>query len=326
MTRIRPMVVFLALCSTLNSQSTQRITRDRFMKAVEIGGISTDEFVNIIKARGVDFELNEGEKKKLAANGVDAKVLEAVARANSSVVPAAAVQPARTTAQPEESKAQVEIAAGGGESDEIVAGTPPGAAGQAPPALLAAVIKPGAPTLQKDKEEEEITAGGGAPKAMPAAPASAAEVPASHAPNVLTALPVTASNAVAVVVHKGTPVANLKSLVLRRIFTGRQLAWPDGTHIFLVNREASSDVRAAFYARVLKLDRNKEYLDNITVALRPVTKQTDSDVREFVAKTRGAIGYIKLSEVDGSVKVLSVDGVMPSKEALASRAYPAGVD
>ena len=293
MTHIHAVVVLLALGLTLGAQPTQRITRDRFLKAVEIGGIAPDEFANIIRTRGVDFQLSDTERKKLAASGVDPSVLAAVAAGNRPAEADTASQQQTAPARVE-SKVQVESAITDGDSDEIVAGTPP------------AAITTGAPKLDEDKDQEEITAGGGAgSKAGPETTAQSA-----------------GSNVIAVVVHKDTRVSNIRSLTLRRIFMGKQLAWPNGQHLFLVNREASSDVRGAFYARVLKLDRNKEFFKKITAALRPVTRQSDADVRAYVAKTPGAIGYIKLSSVDNSVKVLPVDGVMPNRETLARSAYP----
>ena len=304
MTHIHAVVVLLALGLTLSAQPTQRITRDRFLKAVEIGGIAPDEFANIIRTRGVDFQLSDSERKKLAASGVDPSVLAAVAAGNRPAEADTASQQQRTTPARVESKVQVESAITDGDSDEIVAGTPP------------AAITTDAPKLDEDKDQEEITAGGGAGSKAGPEPTGMLTSTAQSA----------GSNAIAVVVHKDTPVSNIRSLTLRRIFMGKQLAWPNGQHIFLVNREASSDVRGAFYARVLRLDRNKEFLEKITAALRPVTRQSDADVRDYVAKTPGAIGYIKLSSVDNSVKVLPVDGVMPNRETLARRAYLARVE
>ena len=45
--------------------------------------------------------------------------------------------------------------------------------------------------------------------------------------------------------------------------------------------------------------------------------QSDKAVRKMVANIPGAIGYISLSAVDDTVKVLEIDGLLPSQERYA---------
>jgi ABC-type phosphate transport system substrate-binding protein len=48
------------------------------------------------------------------------------------------------------------------------------------------------------------------------------------------------------------------------------------------------------------------------VASAPKTFPNGATVKAFVAQTPGAIGYVRASDVDSSVKALKVDGKSPS--------------
>jgi TonB family protein len=54
------------------------ISRERLFRAVEIGGLSSDEFIAIVKDFGVEFELNAEDRQNLAKAGVDASVVAAI--------------------------------------------------------------------------------------------------------------------------------------------------------------------------------------------------------------------------------------------------------
>lgn len=56
----------------------------------------------------------------------------------------------------------------------------------------------------------------------------------------------------------------------------------------------------------------------------PVTMQEPADVKKFVAKTPGAIGYMRASDVDDTVKVVRINGLLPDDDGypLRLRARP----
>ena len=57
----------------------------------------------------------------------------------------------------------------------------------------------------------------------------------------------------------------------------------------------------------------------------PTTLATPVEVRKFVSKMPGAIGYLRASDVDNSVKVVRVNGLLPGDDGypLRLRARPA---
>jgi len=53
-----------------------------------------------------------------------------------------------------------------------------------------------------------------------------------------------------------------------------------------------------------------------------LTAASTDGVLSLVRETPGALGYISLAAVDSSVRVLAIEGVIPSLMTLADRSYP----
>jgi phosphate transport system substrate-binding protein len=124
-----------------------------------------------------------------------------------------------------------------------------------------------------------------------------------------------AYDSLAVVVHPDSPVTNLTLTELRDIFQGRTFDWtPFGGagEVIPVSREANSIARQLFEERVMT---------GRAVTQNAVLKASAQDVVEYVAKTPGAIGYVPISQVDGTVKVVSLEGVMPNPTTAANGQY-----
>jgi hypothetical protein len=51
----------------------------------------------------------------------------------------------------------------------------------------------------------------------------------------------------------------------------------------------------------------------------PTTLQTPADVKKFVVSTPGAMGYLRASDVDDSVKVVRVNGLLPEEDGYPLR-------
>ena len=144
---------------------------------------------------------------------------------------------------------------------------------------------------------------------------------------------------VAVIVHNDNPVTGLTSQQLQEIFSGRILDWGeldgDQGEIVLVSREDGSGTRRAFESRIM---------DDKPVSLTAVVMPTSRDVVDYVSKNPFAIGYVSSAYVtepteptqpdadatpvpsppsaDPSVRVVAVDGVLPSDESVSSQSYP----
>lgn len=133
-----------------------------------------------------------------------------------------------------------------------------------------------------------------------------------------------AYDGIAVIVNPGNPVTNLSKDQLQAIFAGTIGNWAQvggrDEPIDLVNRDEASGTREAFKKLVMDdvpFDR--------TAAVLPGTGQ----VRDVVSRSAGAIGYISLGFVAPKfatrpVKAVSVDGVAPTAETIASGDYPIG--
>lgn len=131
-----------------------------------------------------------------------------------------------------------------------------------------------------------------------------------------------AFDGIAVIVNSHNPVDGLSSEQLRGIFSGEITNWREvggeDRPIDLVNRDEASGTREAFKKIVME----DASFDQGAVVL-PGTGQ----VREVVSRSPGAIGYISVGFVksrftESVVKALTIDGVEPTEENVASATYP----
>lgn len=119
----------------------------------------------------------------------------------------------------------------------------------------------------------------------------------------------------ACVVNPAITVDNLTKQQLIDIFTGKTTNWnsvggPD-QKIVLVNRPKASGTRAVF----------KKYALGGAEEATGIEEDSSGTVRKIVHDTPGAIGYLALSYLDGSVKVVNLDGVAPNKENITTGKY-----
>ncbi len=135
---------------------------------------------------------------------------------------------------------------------------------------------------------------------------------------------VIARDALAVVVNKDIPVANLSKDQVAGIFSGSIVNWkevggPDEV-ITVVVRDETSGTWGSF--KEIILDPKKvEYTKNAIVS------KENGEVAAKVATTPGAIGYVGLGFVEeitkAGGKALSLDGVLPSVATARDGTYPA---
>ena len=133
-----------------------------------------------------------------------------------------------------------------------------------------------------------------------------------------------AYDGIAVIVSPENPVAGLTKQQLQDIFAGKITNWREvggqDRPIELVNRDEASGTREAFN----KLVMGTAGFDTAAAVL-PGTGQ----VRDVVARAVGAVGYISAGFVeprftDIRVKAISVDGIAPTEQNIASAKYPIG--
>lgn len=111
-----------------------------------------------------------------------------------------------------------------------------------------------------------------------------------------------------VVGNKGNGQDADKAFVVKA-FTGETKAWPDGTALMLIDQGEDNALRGEFYQKTVgKSAGNVKAMWAQLVfsgrALPPKVIDGDAEVKKAVAANKGAIGYIKASSADDSVRVI----------------------
>ena len=121
----------------------------------------------------------------------------------------------------------------------------------------------------------------------------------------------------AIVVNQSNPVEDLSFVELRRIFLGRRSRWPNGRRIAVVMMDHGQPERETVLRQIYRMSES-EYRDHFVrglytgdVLVSPKILASPTVVRKFVFNAPGAIGYLRASDVDQSVKAIRIDGVSP---------------
>lgn len=123
--------------------------------------------------------------------------------------------------------------------------------------------------------------------------------------------------ALAIIVNRSNSVENLSSTELRKIFLGERSRWPNGHRIVVTMMESGNLERQIILREVYHMTesvyRNHFLKGTYTgdFPVSPKTLSTPAILRKFVFNSPGAIGYLRASDVDDSVKVVSIDGRLP---------------
>lgn len=94
-----------------------------------------------------------------------------------------------------------------------------------------------------------------------------------------------------------------------RVYTGTVKGWPDGTPVFLLDQPEDSPTRELFYTTVLRKSvahMRAIWSQNIFTGkgLPPKAVTADSDMKRIIASNRNAIGYIRASQLDDTVRAI----------------------
>lgn len=126
----------------------------------------------------------------------------------------------------------------------------------------------------------------------------------------------------AVITSNDNPVNVLSEEVIGKIFSGEITNWNevggDDAEIVLLSRDSSSGTHVYFKEAVVRggKDNAKEYA-NHTLYL-----PSNSAIVQEASSNKYAIGYVGMGYLDDTVSTIAVDGVEPSVENVASKAYP----
>ena len=127
-----------------------------------------------------------------------------------------------------------------------------------------------------------------------------------------------ALTAIAIVVHKDSVVDNLSLAELRDIFLANKQFWPDRSRIILLVRAPKSDERDFVLNTIYQMDEAqfRQYwiakMFRAEVPRGPKIVFSTDMTRELVVAIPGSISFINAREVTGDVRVLKVDGKLPS--------------
>lgn len=122
----------------------------------------------------------------------------------------------------------------------------------------------------------------------------------------------------AIIVNRDNPIENLSMAELRTVFLGERGHWPNGRRITLVMMEPGQPERDEMVRDICRMsesDLRRRYLQGLLtgeVLVSPKTLASPVGVRKFVFNVPGAIGYLRPEDVDDSVKVIRIDGHLPS--------------
>ncbi len=126
-----------------------------------------------------------------------------------------------------------------------------------------------------------------------------------------------AIDAITIIVHKDNPISNISLKNLRFIYSGKITNWNelggDDLEIVVISRDVSSGSFEVF---------NHAVLDNDLLKDNSMRLASNNAVATTVNYTSGAIGYVGLGYVNDDLKVLSIDGIIPSKDTVHNYEYP----
>ena len=123
----------------------------------------------------------------------------------------------------------------------------------------------------------------------------------------------------AIVVNRSNPLSEISLADLRRLYRGQRSRWSNGRRVTLVMRDPGTPEREAILQTLYGVDED-EYRRGFLQAVftgeasgAPKVLASPNGVLRFIFNVPGAIGYVRASEVDASVKTLRVDGHLPGE-------------
>lgn len=127
---------------------------------------------------------------------------------------------------------------------------------------------------------------------------------------------------IAIIVNRENPKSSLTTEELRSIYLGRRTEWPDGTRTQPLDQAASAPGREAFLDAVLGMSKAHFAEHWVDQQVRgngsaPKVAASPAAAVKLVAKVKGAVAFVPLSQVTPAVKVLVLNGKIPGE-----RGYP----
>lgn len=114
---------------------------------------------------------------------------------------------------------------------------------------------------------------------------------------------------IALVTHPANPLSTLEIPDARRLFLKHTNEFPDGNRAQVATLHQDSDVRREFEKQVLNMSASQlktYWAKHIFTGQNRPPQEFDSEeqMKQWIASTPGALGYLHVNQVDDSVKVL----------------------
>lgn len=127
----------------------------------------------------------------------------------------------------------------------------------------------------------------------------------------------TATVPLVIVVNRSNPVNDISQAELHRIFLGTRSHWANGRRITLVMRDPGEPERKTILRDVCGMNEDQfknHFLHGLftgDILVSPKILSTPAGVRKFIFNVPGAIGYLRISDLDDSIKVVRIDELLP---------------
>lgn len=123
----------------------------------------------------------------------------------------------------------------------------------------------------------------------------------------------------AIVVHPGTPVSELKFAELRQVFIGERQYWSIDMPVVLLIRAPNTAEREAVLKTIYRMTEAqfKQFwiakIFRAETATPPKIVYSTDSTNQLVESVPGAIAFMQASDVRPGLKVLRIDGLLPGQ-------------
>jgi phosphate transport system substrate-binding protein len=148
--------------------------------------------------------------------------------------------------------------------------------------------------------------------------AAAPGTPKADTP-VVSAAAAPARTHLAVIVNRTNPIDTIGRAELRAVFLGERTTWTHGRRVTVLLREPGQAERLAALRLIYGMseaDLTRHFLHQTFTGgtgAAPRTLATAENIKRFVFNVPGAIGVVRLADVDDTVKVVRINGVAPGE-------------
>lgn len=124
----------------------------------------------------------------------------------------------------------------------------------------------------------------------------------------------------AIIVNRANPVENISTAELRKLFLEQKTHWPNGRRVAVAMFAFGYPERHAVLRQIYRMDERayEEYFIKETfrgdVFIAPRTLASADLMRKFVFNAPGAIGCLRMGDLDETVKVVRIDGLLPNEK------------